>query len=297
MEHKKNIKGYIYVIISSIFFASYGIWSKLMSDSFDDFTQAWLRGLIVVLILLPIGLFTKKLKSIYKPDLKWFLVFSIPGSLVFPFYFIGFRYLEIGTATLLFYSSLTITSYILGVIFFKEKMNILKMISLALGLMGLLVICKVTFDLGNIIPAIITILAGICGSIEVVFSKKVSVKYSSLQLTTFLYSIDIIINFTINLFVSKSIFTLTTDTIAWFSLIMYSISGLFAFLFVSLGYKRLEPSVAGIIGLLEIPFGIIFGIALFSEVLELSTIIGGVLIILASALPSLKQVFKRNTQI
>jgi drug/metabolite transporter (DMT)-like permease len=292
MKHKR---GAIYITISALFFGSYGIWSKMMGSKFDDFTQAWLRGLIVVSILLPIGLLTRKLKSISKPDLKWFLIFSIPGSLVFPFYFIGFRYLSIGTTTLLFYSSLTITCYILGILFFKEKMNSIKIISLILGFIGLFAIFKVTLDIGKVLPALITILAGICGGTEVVFTKKISDKYHPLQLTTFIYFINIIINLTLNLIICKSTITFTSDTTAWTGLIMYSISGLLAFFFVSFGYKYLEPSVAGIIGLIEIAFGVLFGIIFFGEVLDFSTLIGGLLIILAASIPNLSHIFRKHS--
>jgi drug/metabolite transporter (DMT)-like permease len=292
MMYLKNSKGAIFVIISALFFGSYGIWSKLMGSEFDDFTQAWMRGLIVVLILLPIGYFTKSLKKIAKKDIKWFLIYTVPGSLVFPFYFLGFRYLDIGTATLLFYSSLTITSYILGILFFKEKMNIWKIASLIIGIIGLLLIFKVSFDLGKVVPAIITILAGACGGTEVVFSKKVSDKYSPLQLTAVLYFVDIVVNLTLNLLVSRIRFT--SDMTAWTGLLMYSISGLLSFTFVSLGYKHLEPSIASIIGLLEVPIGIFFGILLFSENLSISILIGTILIIAAAALPNIKSLLNRK---
>ena len=78
---------------------------------------------------------------------------------------------------MLFYASLTIASYVLGFLFFDEKSTIEKIIALILGLLGLGVIYTLEFE-SNLFAVIVASLAGLCGGIEVVFTKKISEKYS-----------------------------------------------------------------------------------------------------------------------
>ena len=190
----KQIKGSIFILLSAFFFGTYGVWSKMMGGIFDDFFQGWTRAIIIVAILSVFGIVFKQMRKIDKEDFKHYLIYAVPGALVVPAYFYGFTHLTIGTATLLFYASLTITNYVLGVLFFKEKMAPIKLMSLILGLMGLYVIFSFSFK-ELLIPMVISSLSGICGGIEVTFTKRLSDKYSPIQLTTFLYTVSFFICF------------------------------------------------------------------------------------------------------
>ena len=87
------------------------------------------------------------------------------------------------------------------------------------------------------------------------------------------------------------LFVVSLDTTAWIGNVGHAAATLLAFLFVVEGYKNLEPSIAGIIGLLEVPFGILLGIVLFGEKLTESIVIGGGLILVATMIPNIKEAF------
>jgi S-adenosylmethionine uptake transporter len=279
----KEKSGVILVLISTIFFGSYGIWAKMIGSSFDPFFQAWVRGIIVVSILLIVGLKYRKFRNIKRGDYKWFGIVTIIGSLVFPFYFIGFQNLNIGTATLLFYSSLTLVTYLVGMFFFDEKITSIKIFSLILGLIGLFIIFGFDIQKSELTSAIFSVLAGICGGIEISFSKKISSRYSAVQITTALYLVDFIINLFIFLMIGNQMSESFGDIQAWIGLFMFAIAGLLAFFFAVQGYEKIEPSMGGIIGLFEIIWAIIFGILLFEDELSIGIIAGSFLIIAAVA--------------
>jgi len=65
----KTISGIFWITLSALFFGSYGIWSKLMAGSFGDFSQGWIRGLLIVLILVPIGIYKKSFKRVDRNDI------------------------------------------------------------------------------------------------------------------------------------------------------------------------------------------------------------------------------------
>jgi len=291
---KSQLKGSLYILASAVFFGTYGIWSKMMSGVFDDFFQGWTRSLIILCILAPIGILTKSFRKIKKEDFKWHALYAFPGSLVIPLYYYAFTHLSIGTATLTFYASLTITSYILGFAFFKEKVSWAKIVSLILGICGLCAIYALSVSINPTLglPLAISVLAGVCGGIEVVFTKRLSDRYSPIQLTFFLFAVSFILCLSIYLGLHHFIIVLPASPIAWTGTIMHAIASTAAFFLVVLGYKNIEPSVGGIVGLMEIVFGIFFGFLFFHEVLSTSVIIGGALIIVAAALPNIAELRK-----
>lgn len=290
-----QVKGSIYTLLSAFFFGTYGIWSKIMGKEFDEFFQGWTRSLIILAILIPIGLLFNKFKKIEKSDVKYFMIFGIPGALVIPTYYYGFVHASIGVSYLLLYAALTITTYVMGILFFNERMNAIKYSSLGLGIVGLILIFSFKMGL-SFLPLFMTTLAGIFSGIEVSFTKKVSERYSPLQLTVFMYGVCFIICIVMYLLDNNFTFVFNLNKEAWLGNIGHAISSLFAFYFVVIGYKYLEPSIGGIVGLLEIPIGIALGIAILGEKLTITIVIGAIVIILAALLPNITELMKLKLQ-
>jgi drug/metabolite transporter (DMT)-like permease len=141
-------------------------------------------------------------------------------------------------------------------------------------------------------PLVVAILAGVCGGVEVVFTKKLSNTYSSIQLTFFLFAVSFILCFGLNLYLTRFHIIFPPEPIAWTGTIMHAVASIGAFFLVVLGYKNIEPSVGGIVGLMEIVFGIYFGFLIFHEAITTTMLIGGGLIIAAAAIPNIAELKK-----
>lgn len=281
-----NTKGILYISLSALFFATYGVWSHIMGNSFGDFFQAWTRGIIIASILFCIGIATKQIKKIQRKDLIWFCIISLAGGLNQAPYFYAFRNINIGTATLLFYSSLTISSYILGKFFFREKITFIKLLSLFIALLGMFLIFSFSWQMPFIIPAFFAVIAGIMGGLEVVFSKKISNRYPSITVLIYIFVVMFVGNGIISFFAHDNMPSFALST-GWMAQIGYAASMLAAMYFVVLGFRYIEPSIGGILGLSEIIFTIIFGYIFFQQHLNSAVFIGGALILIAAALPNL----------
>src|SRR3972149_3760018 len=153
-------RGALFILISAFFYGTYGIWSRLMSQSFGEFSQAWTRGLMLLILVLVLNFKLKFFKPIAKKDWPWFIAIALAGGLNQAPYFIGFKYLSIGTATMLFYAALVAGGYIIGKLVFNEKITVTKLISLILALCGMAAIYHFTLQPGQFIPAALTIMAG-----------------------------------------------------------------------------------------------------------------------------------------
>lgn len=279
-------RGGVFILISAFFYGTYGVWSRLMASSFGEFSQAWTRGLLLLIVILLINFKFKLFKSIGKKDLPWFIIIALAGGLNQAPYFYGFKYLNIGTATLLFYASLVAGGYLIGAFVFKERFTKIKYISLGLAIIGMFIIYKLTLNPGQFWAAGLTIMAGIMGSIAAVLPKKLSGNYDEFQIMSGYFIIMIIANAFLA-FIFHDPLPGAGQSIAWGAQICYAIALFLANWAVIEGFKHVEASTGSLIGLAEILFGITFGILFFGETIGMGTILGASLIITSSTLPNL----------
>ena len=280
-------KSIFWILFSTLCFGSHGIWARMIGDGLGEAYQAMTRALIILLVLAPLTFFKKKWQPVEKDSIKWFALVSLSGAFTFIPFFIAFNHLTIGTVTLLFYASLTITTFILGKFFFAELLSKQKLLSLLLAVIGLLAIYQLEVKANTIFPAIAAIAAGMFGGIEVVFTKKISGKYSAEQISTILFLVTSVVHIPL-LFVLQEPIVVPELSTVWVGQLGYAVAMLLAFYAVVKGYKHIEPSLGGILGLSEIIIAIFLGIVLFGEKLTVGIVIGSIAI-LASSLISLKQ--------
>jgi drug/metabolite transporter (DMT)-like permease len=291
MKNKQLNLGSMYIAISALVYASYGVWSKLMAGYFEEFNQAWIRAIVLLMILVPFGVMTNKFKKIEKQDIKWFVIISLAGGLNQAPYFFGFQYLNVGSAALLFYTMLVVGTFVIGKLFFQEKITLEKQASLIIGVIGMLILYSFSLTSAQIMPAVLTSIAGLLGATVVVFSKKISSNYSETQILSSIFVAMLLVNFLIGLLLGESLPALALNT-PWMAQLGYSLAMLVANAFVIAGYKYVQASVGGLIGLLEVIFAAVFGVILFSEVFTASTLVGGGLILFAAMVPYLVEIWR-----
>lgn len=289
----KSFTGYIMIFISAIGFGSYGVWSKFIGEDFGIFYQGWVRSALVLLFLIPIAYFTKSFKPVKKTDLKWILIPVLFGvATQAPLYY-AFINMDIGTATLIFYSMYVITSYVVGKIFLKEKITIPKIISLFLAFLGLFLIFGISLSIFSFLALLMAGVNGIASGGEVATTKKTTEKFSSLQIGIYVWAGILITHLPLSLlFGEKQI--VPELNLVWLSMCAFALAGLISFWLVIEGYKYVDASIGGLIGLFEIIAGIGFGFIIFHEELTLLTYLGGGIIILSAMLPDLATILSRK---
>jgi drug/metabolite transporter (DMT)-like permease len=284
-------KGTIFILISSLMFGSYGVWSKLIGSSFGNFYQGWSRALMITLALLPILIWKKQIIPIHKKDWKWFSVFLIFTSLTQAPIFYAFNHMDVGSASLLFFVNMVLTMYILGFLFLGEKVTKIKIISFILAGVGLYLVFSFSLAMFSLLAVLMAVLNGITSGGEVSSTKKLSGNYSSLYLSWLSWVIILVTNLPISIFLGE-VQHLPSFDIVWIYQIGYAISSIFGFWLIIKGLKYVEASIGGLIVLLEIVFSISFGIMIFSEVLTLKIFFGAIFIVLAAALPHIFDLWK-----
>lgn len=287
-----NKRGIYLVLLSSLMFGSYGIWSRLMGGFFDPFYQGWTRGLIILVILVPYLLWKKQIIPIQRKDWGWFVTFMCFTSLTQAPLYYAFNHMDIGTATVLFFATMLLTVYVVGFGFLEEKVTKVKVLAFLVACMGLLVTFSFSLLSFSLFAASMAIVNGIASGTEISSSKKLTGTYSALYVTWLSWLMVVLTNFPVSIMLGETQ-PLPSLSIEWLYQLGYVGASLVAFWAVIEGFKYVEASIGGLLGLLEVVFSILLGMLFFHEVLTFRVGVGALLVILAAALPHIAELRRR----
>lgn len=278
--------GSLFIIASAVAFGSYGVFSRYLG-SYDIFYQTYVRCFLVAAMLAIVGVVKHQFKPIARKDWGWFATVLLFTSFSIAPITYAYRFLTLGVASFLYYSSVTVFSYLSGFLFFKEKWTRIKMVSLGLSVVGMLLIFSFQTSAVLLVPALLVLFNGLASSGEVTFSKKISNSYSSTQITFLIFAVIGISHLLLSLVVGE-----TQDTRLFTQsfpiMLLFVVAALFGMITVVEGFKRVEPSIGAILGLTEIVFSVVIGIVLFAEKMTLPVLLGGACILIAAILPNIQ---------
>lgn len=287
MKNRNQVVGAGSLLASAFIYSFFGILTRAIGFSLPLFYSSWVRNLLM-LIILGIPLFSmRKWKKFILKDFFWIFLRSCGGLTSFVGSYISFYYIPLGIALFIFYASSTIGGYFFGVLLYHENLTKIKILSLFLAIIGLFLINTVNFPKEHLIYALYAFLGGIGNAVWCTFSKKVSGKYSALQLN-FLDTFNfIIIPFCISLIVHEK-WVRPEFSLLWFYLMLFVVMFIITGQLMVFGFKHLDAQIGSLIMLSEIVFGVILGFLFFHEALSVFTLFGGGLIILAIVLPEIR---------
>lgn len=293
MAAKPSVRGYIMILLSAVGFGSYGVWSRLMGETFQPFYQAWVRSIIIIVIMLPFMLATKSFRKIERkhwPDMTIFL-----GFLVFtqvPLYY-AFNHAPIGTVQLIFYSMFVITAYMVGHVYLGESITKIKLLSMALAFVGLALVFGSAVIAFAPLGLALAAANGVASGGEVSSSKKLSNTYPPSLMIFWGWVLTAATHLPLSLLIGEAQVAIHFNA-AWGWLLIYSFVNAAAFWLVVYGFRFVDASIGSLIGLTEVIFGVVFGAFIFDEVLSWSVYLGGLLILLAAMLPDLLNIFREK---
>jgi drug/metabolite transporter (DMT)-like permease len=274
------------VVLSSVFYASYGIWTKLMGDFFDGYMASALRSVLVLLILIPIAVGYRKLEPIGLKQ-NWRYIGGMIAASVFtwgPLYY-AILHAGVGISLAINYASIVIGSFFFGWLFASERFTKDKALSAALGLAGLVLIFSPSIGSLGWVALAAALLSGLSAGANTVFAKQI--QYNATQSTIVLWGASVIANVAMALVFSKAHPAIGWH-MEWLYLVIFAIASVAASWLLIRGVKLIDVGAAGVLGLLEIVFGVLFGAMFFRERPDALVLLGVMVIIVASAIPYIK---------
>lgn len=291
--HRPSALGYSLILLSSVLYGSYGVWSHLMGSSFGPFYQAWVRSIVIILIMLPFMLASRSFKKIERkdwPQVGIFIAFCVCTQV--PLYY-AFNHAPIGTVQLIFYCVFIIAAYLIGKFYLGERITKIKLASMIIAFVGLAIVFNVSILVFSPLALFLAAFNGFASGAETTSSKKVSDKYSPALLIFWGWVFTLILHLPISLLIHETQ-VMPHFNAAWGWLLAYSVVNAVAFWMSLTGFKYVDASTGSLIGLTEVIFGVLFGALVFHQSLSWSIYLGGVLILIAGMLPDVLNVLRNK---
>jgi DME family drug/metabolite transporter len=286
-----KIKGSLAILGTAIAYGSYGVWAKLIGSEFEIFFQTYVRAIFAWLIVLGIVFYLKdwkKVKSFY--DYKILFLIAFFGIFTQAIYY-AYLKLGIGLASILYFFSILLIQFFIGYFIYKEKINLIKIFSVLFSCFGVYMIFKNEVHNFEFLAIVAGVLAGFAVGAQASITKLVSKKYSSWQISVFSWFGVIITCLPFSVYFGE-VQHLPQLNLSWFYLFLFSILGLSIFPLLIYGYKKIDVSLGGLIGLVEIPAAILFGYIFFGENVTQNMIIGSIIILFSAAIPDIIDILK-----
>ena len=248
--NSKKLFGYAMIIIAAVGFGSYGVWSKLMGASFPVFYQAWVRAIIICLLMLPFMLKKDSFKRIPRRDWPQFIPFIIFTIFTQAPLYYAYNNADLGTVQLIFYAVFVITAYIVGRFYLGEKITKIKILAMILAFVGL------SFVFGGAILSfaplglLLATLNGVASGGEMACSKKPEAKYPATQIVFVAWVSILATHLPISLLIGEHWVAPAFD-MSWLWLLVFSVINMSAFLLSVIGFRLVDASIASLIGLSE----------------------------------------------
>src|SRR3990167_4555007 len=288
---KPATKGILYLLVSAFIYSSLSIFIRFLNAAkVEPSAQTLMRYLFAFLIA---GVYFKLSKSKFIFDKKNLLLLTFTAvfgyALTNFFFTYAIIHTQVSTAMFIFYSFAILTP-ILAFIFLKEKANKFNFISLGLGLISLLLLFQpnalATLKLGGLFA----FLSALAQSFYLIARKKLN-QYSSQELLVVSTAAGIVSMAGLTWLLSPTFYTIKLPTLALNSWLAAAIAGIFNFggwFLMSKGFQMVKAATGSLVMLVENVFVVMIGFWFLNETPTLMTLFGGLLVIAAAVLVTLK---------
>lgn len=286
LSTKKAPLGASLIVLSSLFYASYGIWVTLMGEFFEGFTALAIRSALVLVMFAPLALFYRQLGAInWRQNWHYLAGLLLTAVLIWgPLYF-AILQAGIGISLAINYACIVIGMFLFGKLLAGEQFTKDKAISAILGLVGLALIFSPSVAAIGWLALGAAAASGLSGAAHMVIAKKLP--YNPTQTTLLVWSASVIANVVMAFVLSEPLPAVGLH-VEWLYMGIFAVASVIASWTFIKGVKLIDAGTAGVLGLLEIVFGVLFGVVFFREQPGLIVLCGAVMVIVAAAIPYIK---------
>jgi drug/metabolite transporter (DMT)-like permease len=294
MEKSKRNFGPLLIIMAGCFWGSMGIFvRKLSTFGFSPIQIVSIRLTIAALVF-ALLLFIKDRSGfrIALRDLPLFLGLGFGSILFFTVcYFSAITIMPLSTAAILLYTS-PIWIMLMSVLFFREKLNRIKLIALALAFAGCVLVSGISGEGLTLTGLLLGLGSGIGYGLYSILGTIALRKYSPYTVTTYTFLFAAAGSWLVcgpADLISKFAAADNLTGLLFFCVLTGLVTAVIPFLAYTLGLRTVEASKAGILATIEPLVATLVGIIVFSEPVTLLSGLGIVMILIAVILLNRKK--------
>jgi drug/metabolite transporter (DMT)-like permease len=280
-------KGYLYLILAALSYASMGALVRAISVDTGPYLQTFLR--LIVSALLTISLVTLRHKPFvlkHRSDYTIMIFMGIVGyGVSLLLYTLAIYHTTIGN-TLFLLSSYPILTALLAYLFLKEKIT--KNLLISLLLVSIALICMFQPSLGtSLLGNMYAVGVGITTAIYIICSRTLSSKGNAPETIT-LWSVALAV---LTAGVATAMFehiNLSLSLPSLLFLIAFGILNFLAYNSINKGFAKVPAGIGTMILMLEPIIGSLLGLVFFAEIPSLLFLLGGGLLVVSVAIATWK---------
>ncbi len=273
-KDNNKITGYLLAILAAILLGCTGVFIRNISTDVNNLN--FLRIFIGLIFLTLFLFFRKELGEVKKVKLSIPLfITGVCLALIGLCYINALKYTSLTNAVFLLYLG-PIIAIIFSFIFFKEKLNPINFLIIAITFLGFLFVLEFKFTIGSSQTQryLWGLGAGILFALFIVFNRIIAKDISGLKRSFYQILFACI---TMMLFIDDSIFQISKKDFLWITAMAF-FQGFLAFVFLITAIKYLKTHEYGVISYLEPLIASFLGFLLYHEIPSILQLIGYVLI-------------------
>lgn len=285
-------KNFLALLLSGITYGSFGVWIRFLSRDLTTYQQIFVRNFLGLVFALAFVLFLKEKLNFKKINKLHLALYAVSFPVTQVFYTFSILNIKIGVALFSFFAASFISSFIIGNIYFSDKINSRKVISLVLAFFGLITLSYKSL-FGSMLNwgFIFGLLAGCFDTITNTGRRLLGGKVDRFVMVAIQMIggvlIALILMFVFNQGLPTAISTPTIFIAIFFGLLLMGLNILMNF-----GFKDFDLNLGTILLSVELIAAPVLGYIFFRETLSYTDIVGGFLIfagIIVSNFPTLNR--------
>jgi len=285
---KKEIIGPLSLLLIGVLFGLSGVIAKYLSAWLNPYQVVEYRFLIAFISAFLVLLITRQKISFNKIEPKTLLLFAITFPISVIFFTLSIFNTSVSLAVFSFYLATLVSSFIIGRIYFGEKITKNKKIALFFVLLAVVAFTNPFQNFNVQLGFVFGIISGIFQSIASSFQKIVGKSTNRIGLLILQTLTGIVVAMVVLGIIGENFFPLLPMSallvVVFFGIIFLSISYLFL-----VGFKYTNLNVGSILVSTELFFGPFFAFLFLSENLTLIELLGGLFIASAVVFSSLNE--------
>lgn len=277
---------YKYIGVSSllavgILFGLSGVMAKYLSSSLNPYQVVEYRFAIALVSILLIAAFLRKNIRLGEHDKKTLVLFAVsfPASVIL--FTLAIFNTSVAMAVFSFYIATLVSSFVLGRIYFGERIHVYKQIALALVLMAIVVFANPFGEASLGIGFVYGLLSGVVQGIASSFQKKLSGSTDRVSLLVIQTAAGAALAAAVLIVMGEPV-AVALSGFDWLVAAAFGVSMLVISYLFLVGFRYTNLNTGSILVSSELFFGPLFAFFLLGETLGMHVILGGVLTILAA---------------
>lgn len=270
------------VIIGSIAYGFLPIFVKnIIAYNYSSLSIVFYRYFLTAIFLFIIIIVSKKSFKITKRQFIELLIFSIIGlGLTFFFLSKSLLYISAGLSNMIHFGYPVIVLLVM-IFMFKEKANILKVLSIVFAVVGIVMLTQVV-EVESFLGVVYALITTITYGSYIIANKKCSFAEVDTMVSLFYMSLFVSIAFFIAGMFTGSLQILNNLYVFGNFAAISLVCTIFSLGLLLYGVKRLGSSLASILNMFEPATTVVASIFIYKEELTINIIIGSILIILST---------------